>query len=132
MSTVRPTVSHMGREARMVLRGSTVTHEFLRARLTLLIGLTLVVDAVGTLLMYWFEGSAKGSDFDDLGGALFWVTAQLTTVSSQMANPVTTAGRGLDILLEVWSISVVATAAGSFAAFFHARHLEGNVQPEQP
>ena len=132
MSTVRPTVSHMGREARMVLRGSTVTHEFLRARLTLLIGLTLVVDAVGTLLMYWFEGGAKGSDFDDLGGALFWVTAQLTTVSSQMANPVTTPGRVLDILLEVWSISVVATAAGSLAAFFHARHLEGNAQPERP
>ena len=131
MSTVRPTVSHMTREARMVLRGSTVTHQFLRARLTLLVGLTLVVDAVGTVLMYWFEGGAKGSDFDDLGGALFWVTAQLTTVSSQMANPVTTPGRVLDILLEVWSISVVATAAGSFAAFFHARHLEGHAQPEQ-
>ena len=42
----------------MVLRGSTVTHQFLRARLTLLIGLTLVVDAVGTVLMYWFEGGA--------------------------------------------------------------------------
>jgi len=34
MSAVRPTVSHMTREARMVLRGSTLTHEFLRARLT--------------------------------------------------------------------------------------------------
>ena len=131
MTTVRPTVSHMTREARMVLRGSTLTHQFLRARLTLLIALTLVVDAIGTVLMYWFEGGAKGSDFDDLGGALFWVTAQLTTVSSQMANPVTTPGRVLDILLEVWSISVVATAAGSFAAFFHARHLEGHAQPEQ-
>jgi hypothetical protein len=116
----------------MVLRGETVTHQFLRARLTLLIALTLVIDAVGTVLMYWFEAGAKGSDFDDVGGALFWVTAQLTTVSSQMANPVTTPGRVLDILLEVWSISIVATAAGSFAAFFHARHLEGNVQPEQP
>jgi hypothetical protein len=115
----------------MVLRGETLTHQFLRARLTLLIGLTLVVDVIGTLLMYWFEAGAKGSDFDDLGGALFWVSAQLTTVSSQMANPVTTPGRVLDILLEVWSISIVATAAGSFAAFFHARHLEGHAQPEQ-
>jgi len=132
MTTARPTVAHMGREARMVVRGETLTHQFLRARLTLLIVLTLVVDAVGTVLMYWFEAGAKGSDFDDLGGALFWVTAQLTTVSSQMANPVTTPGRVLDILLEVWSISVVATAAGSLAAFFHARHLEGNVQPGQP
>jgi hypothetical protein len=79
--------------------------------------------------MYWFEGGAKGSDFDDLGGALFWVSAQLTTVSSQMANPVTTPGRVLDILLEVWSISIVATAAASIAAFFHARHLEGHAMP---
>ena len=108
----------------MVLRGETLTHQFLRARLTLLIALTLVVDAIGTVLMYWFEGGATGSDFDDLGGALFWVTAQLTTVSSQMPNPVSTPGRVLDLLLEVWSISVVATAAGSFAAFFHARHIE--------
>ena len=30
----------------------------------------------------------------------------------------------LDLLLEVWAISVVATAAASFAAFFHARHIE--------
>ena len=131
MTDARPTVAHMRTEARMVLRGETLTHRFLRARLTLLIASTLVVDAVATVLMYWFEGGARGSDFDDLGGALFWVTAQLTTVSSQMANPVTTPGRVLDILLEVWSISIVATAAASIAAFFHARHLEGHAQPER-
>jgi hypothetical protein len=130
MSTVRPTLSYMRREVQMVLHGTTLTHRFLRARLTLLVGLTLVVDAVGTLLAAWFEAGAKGSDFDDLGGALFWVTAQLTTVSSSMQNPVTTPGRVLDILLQVWSITVVTTAAGSFAAFFHARHLEGHAQPE--
>jgi hypothetical protein len=131
MTEARPTVGHMRREAQMVLRGETLTHRFLRARLTLLIASTLVVDAVATVLMYWFEGDAKGSDFDDPGGALFWVSAQLTTVSSQMANPVTTPGRVLDILLEVWSISIVATAAASIAAFFHARHLEGHAQPER-
>ena len=36
----------------------------------------------------------------------------------------TTAGRVLDVFLELWAISVVATAAASIAAFFHARHLE--------
>ena len=48
MTTVRPTVSHMTKEARMVLRGSTLTHQFRRARLTLLIGVRLVVVALGT------------------------------------------------------------------------------------
>src|SRR3954452_648729 len=76
-----------------------------------------------------FEHDARGSGFHTAGGALFWVSAQLTTISSQMPNPVTTPGRVLDILLEVWAISVVATAAASVAAFFHARHLEGHAMP---
>jgi hypothetical protein len=74
--------------------------------------------------MYLLEHDARGSGFDDLGGALFWVSAQLTTVSSQMPNPVTTPGRVLDVAIELWAISVVATLAGSLAAFFHARHAE--------
>jgi hypothetical protein len=41
-----------------------------------------------------------------------------------MPNPVTTAGRAIDIVLEVWAISVVATLAASLAAFFRARHVE--------
>jgi hypothetical protein len=111
-------------EVRMVLRGESHTHLILRSRLTVLLGATLVLDAVGTVLMYLFEHDQRGSGFDDLGGALFWVSAQLTTVSSQMSNPVTTPGRILDIVLEIWAISVVATLAGSLAAFFRARHVE--------
>jgi hypothetical protein len=49
-----------------------------------------------------------------------------------MPNPVTTPGRVLDIVLEVWAISVVATLAGSLAAFFHARHVEQGVTPGSP
>jgi hypothetical protein len=111
-------------ELRMVFGGATHTHALLRSRLTLLFVLTLALDAIGTVLMYLFEHDHSRSDFDDLGGALFWVSAQLTTVSSQMSNPVSTPGRVLDILLEVWAISVVATLAASLAAFFRARHVE--------
>jgi hypothetical protein len=119
-----PGVRHTAAEIRMVLRGESRTHQILRNRLTLLLGATLVLDAVGTVLMYLLEHDHRGSGFDDLGGALFWVSAQLTTVSSQMPNPVTTPGRILDIVLEVWAISVVATLAASLAAFFRARHVE--------
>jgi hypothetical protein len=108
----------------MVLRGESHTHRILRSRLTFLLGATLLLDAVATVLMYLLEHDHRGSGFDDLGGALFWVSAQLTTVSSQMPNPVTTPGRALDIVLEVWAISVVATLAASLAAFFRARHVE--------
>jgi hypothetical protein len=120
----QPGVRHIWTELGMVLRGETYTHRALRNRVTVLLVITLLLDAVGTVLMYLFEHTHRGSGFDDLGGALFWVSAQLTTVSSQMPNPLTTPGRVLDILLEVWAISVVATLAASLAAFLRARHVE--------
>jgi hypothetical protein len=119
-----PGLRNAATEIRMVLRGESHTHRILRSRLAMLLGATLALDAVGTVLMYLLEHDHRGSGFDDLGGALFWVSAQLTTVSSQMPNPVTTPGRVLDIVLEVWAISVVATLAASLAAFFRARHVE--------
>jgi hypothetical protein len=119
-----PGMGHMATEVGMVLRGESRTHRFLRARLTFLAGATLLLDAVATIAMYLLEHNHRGSGFDDLGGALFWVSAQLTTVSSQMPNPVTTPGRALDIVLEVWAITVAATLAASLAAFFHTRHVE--------
>jgi hypothetical protein len=119
----------MGRELRMVLSGETHAHVMLRGRLTVLLGATLLLDAVGTLLMYVFEHDEPGSGFTTIGGALFWVSAQLTTVSSQMPNPLTTGGRILDVLLEVWAISVTATLAASLAAFFRARHVEAGHGP---
>ena len=123
-----PGMAHVAAELRMVIRGESRTHRFLRSRLAFLMASTLVVDAVGTVLMYLFEHDARGTGFRTLGGALFWTSAQLTTVSSQMPNPVTPAGRVLDILLEFWAISVVATVAASLAAFFHARHLEHGLE----
>src|SRR5215218_9042047 len=119
-----PGMGHMATEVGMVLRGESRTHRFLRARLTFLAGATLLLDAAATVAMYLLEHDHRGSGFDDLGGALSWVSAQLTTVSSQMPNPVTTPGRILDVAIELCAISVVATLAGSLAAFFHARHLE--------
>jgi hypothetical protein len=119
-----PGMGHMATEVRMVLRGESHTHRFLRARLTFLAGATLLLDAVATVAMYLLEHDHPRSGFDDVGGALFWVSAQLTTISSQLPNPVTTPGRVLDIVLQVWAISVVATLAASLAAFFRARHVE--------
>jgi hypothetical protein len=120
--------AHMGAELVKVIRGATRTHRILRSRVLTLFLATLALDAVATVLMFLLEHDAKGSGFDDLGGALFWVSAQLTTVSSSLANPVTTPGRVLDIVLQVWSISVVATLAGSLASFFHVRHVEQHAQ----
>jgi hypothetical protein len=115
---------HMSTEVRMVIRGESLAHRLLRSRLMFLLAATLVLDALATGAMYLLEHDQPGSGFHGVGGALFWVSAQLTTVSSQMPNPVTTAGRVLDIVLEVWAITVAATLAASLAAFFRARHVE--------
>jgi hypothetical protein len=125
-----PGLGHMKTELAMVIRGESRTHKFLRSRLAFLVVSTLALDLVASVLMYLLEHDARGSGFHSFGGAAFWVSAQLTTVSSQMPNPVTAAGRVLDLFLELWAISVVATAAASIAAFFHARHLEQSGSPE--
>ncbi|MHB8648594.1 MAG: hypothetical protein ACYDBR_00230 [Gaiellaceae bacterium] len=39
-------------------------------------------------------------------------------MSSQIKNPLTTAGRIVDVALEIWAIFVVTAVAGSFASFF--------------
>lgn len=118
-------------EIRGILRGESHTHRLLRSRLTILAGATLLLDAVATVLMYMCEHDHAASGFHDLFGAWFWVSAQLTTVSSQMPNPVTTAGRLIDLVLEVWAISVVASLAGALGAFFVARHHEESGAPRR-
>jgi hypothetical protein len=95
-------------------------HRRLVARVLLALALTLVVDALGSLLVWAFERGVRGGDIHGFGDALFFTTVQLLTVSSQMANPLTSAGRIVDVGLEVWAIFVVTALAGSFAAFFNA------------
>jgi voltage-gated potassium channel len=95
-------------------------HRRLVARVTLALGLTLAVDAIGSLLVWRFERGVKGGDIHGFGDAVFFTTVQLLTVSSQMKNPLTAAGRCTDVGLEIWAVFVVTAIAGSFAAFFNA------------
>jgi hypothetical protein len=94
-------------------------HRRLGARLGIVFVLILIVDLVCATLMCVFESGVSGSAIHGFGDALFFCTVQLLTVSSQMPNPVTTAGRIVDVVLEVWAITAVTAAAGSFGAFFH-------------
>jgi hypothetical protein len=93
-------------------------HRRLLIRLGLVLAATAVVDALGTLAMYLAERDAAKTQIDSPGDALFFTTVQLLTVSSQIQNPFTTAGRIIDVVLEVWAVIVVAGSAGAMAAFF--------------
>ena len=93
-------------------------HRRLLSRLLLVLALTLVIDAIGTVLVYSFERHAQQSDIHSVFDAFFFTTVQLLTVSSQIRNPLTVAGRIVDILLEIWAVLVVAGSAGAIASFF--------------
>src|SRR6266511_440178 len=71
-----------------------------------------------TTLVYVLEHDAAGSKVHTVFDAFFFTTVQLLTVSSQLPNPVTTGGRIVDMLLEVWAVIVVAGSAGAIASFF--------------
>ena len=92
-------------------------HRRLVMHLSIIAGATLVIDLVGTTLIYFLERGAKGSEVHTVFEAFFFTTVQLLTVSSQLKNPVTTAGRVLDMVLELWAVLVVAGSAGALASF---------------
>jgi hypothetical protein len=94
-------------------------HRRLVSRLLLVLAATAVVDVVGTVLIYFLErGAGAKGEIHNLFDAFFFTTVQLLTVSSQIPNPLTTAGRVVDIFLEIWAVIVVAGSAGAIASFF--------------
>ena len=93
-------------------------HRRLLARLLLAFGVTIVVFASGTVLTWALESGQKGGDIHGFGDAAFFTAVQLLTVSSQIRNPLTSAGRIVDVGLELWAVFVVTVVAGSFATFF--------------
>ena len=93
-------------------------HRRLFARLLLAFGLSVVVFVAGTVLIWVFETGQKGGDIHGLGDAAFFCSVQLLSVSSSMTNPLSSAGKIIDVGLEAWAIFVVTAVAGSFATFF--------------
>jgi hypothetical protein len=113
-----------GRELRAVFRAETPTHRRYRDHLTMIVLVTIGVDLICTVLAYLFERHAAGTEIHTLGSAFFWTSTQLLTVSSQMKDPISFAGRALDIFMEAYAISVVATLAGATGAFIQRRGVE--------
>ena len=93
-------------------------HRRLLARLAMVLSLTALVDLCGTVVIYFAERDADGSKITSVGDALFFTTVQLLTVSSQLPNPFTVAGRVTDVVLELWAVLVVAGSEGAMADFF--------------
>jgi hypothetical protein len=116
-------VNHAGREAIAVARGSTATHAHLRRRVLTIALVTVFFAAVCTMIIYFSERHAHGTQIHSFFDAFLFSTSQLLTASS-VANPATQLGKVLELFFDIYAITVVATLAGSFGAFFHQRSKE--------
>jgi hypothetical protein len=91
------------------------------------VGIALVtvgVDLLCAVLALVFEHHAKQTQVTSFGSALFWTSTQLLTVSSSIQNPISTAARLLDVGMEIYAITVVASLAGAMGAFMVKRGAE--------
>jgi hypothetical protein len=118
-------------EIRKVLGGRTPTHARLRDTLTVLVVVTVGVDLVCAVLILMLERHVPGTAIHTFGSSLFWCSAQLLTVSSQLPNPLSAGGRVLDVAMEAYAITVVATLAGSMGTFLIRRAREDD-EPVAP
>jgi hypothetical protein len=119
----RRQVNHATREALAVASGKTPTHTHLRRRLLTIFVVTAFFAVVCTAIVYLTEHHAQGTEIHNLFDAFLFSTSQLLTASS-VANPTTNAGKVLELFFDIYAITVVATLAGSFGAFFHQRSKE--------
>ncbi|MFN8218338.1 MAG: hypothetical protein U0R71_17245 [Solirubrobacterales bacterium] len=111
------------REIIAVAQGKTRTHAHLRRRLVTIFALTALFSVVCTLIVYLVEHGSPHTEIHDAFDAFLFSTSQLLTGSSAAA-PTTDAGKVLELVFDIWAITVVATLAGSFGAFFHQRSRE--------
>jgi hypothetical protein len=127
VSVTRAAIAEVG----AVLRARTPTHGRLRDTVVALGVATLGVDLICAVLALIFEQHQPVGQIHSFGSALFWTSTQLLTVSSQIQNPTSFAGRILDIAMEAYAITVVGTLAGSIGAFMvkRAKELEREATP---
>jgi hypothetical protein len=112
------------REVSNVARATTATHRRLRDHLTAIAIATLGVDLVCAVAGFLLERHTPETDIKTFGSAFFWTSTQLLTVSSQIRNPISTGGRVLDVFMEIWAITVIATLAGAMGSFLQKRGEE--------
>ncbi len=113
-----------------VARASSRTHSHLRHRLLIIFGATAVFAVICTLVVFLAEHHARGTEIHSLFDSFLFTTSQLLTGSS-VANPHTDLGKLLELIFDLWAITVVASLAGSFGAFFHARSKEMNQEMDK-
>ena len=124
MTVLTEVLSGSWREVRDVFRAATTTHRRLRNVFVTVVIATIGVDLLCAVLAYFLERHSPETDVKTLGSAAFWTTTQLLTVSSSVKNPISAGGRVLDVFMEIYAITVIATLAGGVGSFLQKRGAE--------
>lgn len=85
---------------------------------------TVGIDLLCAIAAFLLERHSQQTEVKTFGSAVFWTTTQMLTVSSQLKNPISVGGRILDVFMEIYAISVIATLAGAFGSFLQKRGQE--------
>lgn len=85
---------------------------------------TIGIDLFCAVIALLVERHSQQTEVKTFGSAAFWTTTQLLTVSSQLKNPISIGGRILDVFMEVYAITVIATLAGAIGSFLQKRGEE--------
>jgi hypothetical protein len=112
-----------------VLRAATPTHRRFREHLVTIMVATVAIDVISAGAAFVLERHAPQTEIKTLADALFWTTTQLLTVSSSLKNPISAGGRILDVVMEIYAITVVAALAGAFGSFLQRRGQDLREQP---
>jgi 3-isopropylmalate dehydratase small subunit len=83
----------------------------------------LLLTGLIDLLLAAFANALNEEDLSSFWRAFAWTTSQLLAGGSSFGVK-SSWGHFLEIVLQLWGITVVAALAGSFAAFFHRRSIE--------
>jgi len=115
------------REICAIAQATTATHRHLRDRLVIMAVATVGVDLLCAVPAWLLERHAAKTQVTNFGTALFWTSTQLLSVSSSFQNPLTTGGQVLDVFMELYAITVIASLAGALASFLHRRSHEQDI-----
>ena len=85
---------------------------------------TVGVDLFCAVMAFLLERHSPQTEISTFGSAAFWTTTQMLTVSSQIKNPISVGGRILDVFMEIYAITVIATLAGAVGSFLQKRGEE--------
>src|SRR5947209_18548856 len=103
-------------EVGAVVRARSPTHGHLRDRVVAILVFTIGVDLLCAVLALLFERHQPQTQVTSFGSALFWTSTQLLTVSSSVQNPISAAGRVLDVGMEAYALTGGHALAGSLGA----------------